>query len=66
GLSEFAAEPSLTNRIRLVYHRLFGRAPTCAEEALGQEFLGPPDAANLPWEPYVQSLLLTNEFSSID
>ena len=71
----------IPEEIRAVYRLLFGRAPAPEEIALGQRFLqgvrevhtaqasltsAQPTAGLTPWEEYVQTLLMTNEFCFVD
>jgi hypothetical protein len=48
-------------RIRRSYELLFGRAPTASEIALGMEFV-----KGSGWEQYMQVLLSSAEFSSVN
>lgn len=59
-------------RVNALYSRLFGRAPTRHERALGRAFLerhadaGPSPAGLSPLERYAHALLMTNDFMFID
>jgi len=68
ALPEIAQETTVDGRIRGLFRRLFARAPTDDELAIGREFLGADPAVITPetWGIYSHALLLTNEFVFVD
>ena len=68
--SEQLAPSDLSERISLLYERLYSRQPTSAELELGRRFVTSeaplPDTQLSRWERYAQALLAANEFLYLD
>ena len=62
---EELAKAPVSDRIRLVYQRLFAREPAKGEAELGRGFLGEEPEDGI-WDRYVHGLLMTNEFMFVD
>ncbi|QDU30240.1 Planctomycete cytochrome C [Anatilimnocola aggregata] len=66
-----ALQPSdISERITLLYERLYSRQPTSSELELGRQFVSSeapvPDTQLSRWERYAQALLAANEFLYLD
>jgi hypothetical protein len=67
--ARFTANPRRSNvlRIEQAYQLLYGRPATPSETRLALEFLGQPEAPQMPrWEQYAQILLAANEMLYVD
>jgi hypothetical protein len=73
-LPEVASQGALKAKIRELYERVYGRAPTSWEESAGMGFVNSVQTAGdrkdakgpTPWALYAQVLLSSNEFLYID
>jgi hypothetical protein len=63
---DVAAEKEPAKRIEHLYLHGYGRRPSAAEVALGEEFLTQSGMSASAWERYAQALLLTNEMFFVD
>jgi len=60
------AAESDSDRLRILYARMFGREPLAAEELLAREFLAAETDVNKAWSQLAQVLLASNEFLMLD
>jgi len=59
-----------TDRLRLLYQRVFSRIPTAGEQRMALQFLSESQTTETeklsPWDRLAQLLLMTNEFTFVD
>ncbi|WP_425615229.1 PSD1 and planctomycete cytochrome C domain-containing protein [Anatilimnocola sp. NA78] len=68
--AEQVAPSDISERIALLYERLYGRQPSSVELEIGRRFVSSdvplPDTQLSRWERYAQALLAANEFLYLD
>jgi len=63
---EVAGEAELGRKVVRIYERVFQRPPLEDERAFAEEFIRGEGAEPGAWNRYVQALLISNEFVSVD
>ncbi len=63
---EIAAERDTDAKIERLERLIHGRAPSAEDRALARAFLAVRPNGSIPWQSFVQALLMANEFVFVD